>query len=199
MTLPSVRTWKTAEKEPTPPHWDVQAVRMKMFDNLIGNIDRNAGNLLYNALRHTPEGGLIVVNAERERSSGPAIRPMADVADAAKVFVIGGGELYAAAVPSADEKLSECSALPVSDERTQCWADLDKMLMKVADNYDSDIDVMVSSLISILEPVMVVVLGVIVGFIVIALFMPMITLIQGMTSSGAPLCSPCTWIPRKSA
>ena len=53
--------------------------------------------------------------------------------------------------------------------------DLDKMLMKVADNYDNDVDVLVGSLISILEPVMVVVLGVIVGFIVIALFMPMIT------------------------
>jgi type IV pilus assembly protein PilC len=62
--------------------------------------------------------------------------------------------------------------------------DLDKMLLKVADNYDSDVDVLVGSLISILEPVMVVILGVIVGFIVIALFMPMITLIQGMTSSG---------------
>ena len=62
--------------------------------------------------------------------------------------------------------------------------DLDKMLMKVADNYDNDVDVLVGSLISILEPVMVVVLGVIVGFIVIALFMPMVTLIQGMTSSG---------------
>ena len=60
--------------------------------------------------------------------------------------------------------------------------DLDKMLMKIADNYDNDVDVMVGSLISILEPVMVVVLGVIVGFIVIALFMPMITLIEGITS-----------------
>lgn len=59
--------------------------------------------------------------------------------------------------------------------------DLDKMLIKIADNYDNDVDVMVGSLISILEPVMVVVLGVIVGFIVIALFMPMISLIQGMT------------------
>jgi type IV pilus assembly protein PilC len=62
--------------------------------------------------------------------------------------------------------------------------DLDKMLMKVADNYDSDVDVLVGSLISILEPVMVVVLGVIVGFIVVALFMPMITLIQGMSSQN---------------
>jgi type IV pilus assembly protein PilC len=62
--------------------------------------------------------------------------------------------------------------------------DLDKMLMKVADNYDSDVDVLVGSLISILEPVMVVVLGVIVGFIVIALFMPMITLISNMSGGG---------------
>lgn len=59
--------------------------------------------------------------------------------------------------------------------------DLDKMLMKVADNYDNDVDVLVSSLISILEPVMVVVLGLIVGFIVIALFAPMISLIQAVS------------------
>lgn len=62
--------------------------------------------------------------------------------------------------------------------------DLDKMLMKIADNYDNDVDVLVGSLISILEPVMVVILGVIVGFIVIALFAPMITLIQSV--SGGP-------------
>ena len=59
--------------------------------------------------------------------------------------------------------------------------DLDKMLMKVADNYDSDVDVLVGSLISILEPVMVVILGVIVGFIVIALFAPMISLISAVS------------------
>jgi type IV pilus assembly protein PilC len=63
--------------------------------------------------------------------------------------------------------------------------DLDKMLMKVADNYDNDVDVLVGSLISILEPVMVVILGVIVGFIVIALFMPMISLIQGISGQGS--------------
>src|SRR6185436_8435490 len=62
--------------------------------------------------------------------------------------------------------------------------DLDKMLIKIADNYDSDVDVLVGSLISILEPVMVVMLGVIVGFIVIALFAPMISLIQSVSSPG---------------
>lgn len=59
--------------------------------------------------------------------------------------------------------------------------DLDKMLLKVADNYDNDVDVLVGSLISILEPVMVVILGLIVGFIVVALFMPMITLIGAVS------------------
>jgi type IV pilus assembly protein PilC len=60
--------------------------------------------------------------------------------------------------------------------------DLDKMLIKIADNYDSDVDVLVGSLISILEPVMVVVLGGIVGFIVVALFAPMISLIETISS-----------------
>jgi type IV pilus assembly protein PilC len=60
--------------------------------------------------------------------------------------------------------------------------DLDKMLMKVADNYDNDVDVLVGSLVSVLEPVMVVVLGGIVGFIVIAMFMPMVTLIGSQSS-----------------
>src|SRR5258707_10088487 len=59
--------------------------------------------------------------------------------------------------------------------------DLAKMILKVADNYDNDVDVLVGSLISILEPVMVVILGLIVGFIVIALFMPMITLIGSVS------------------
>ena len=63
--------------------------------------------------------------------------------------------------------------------------DLDKMLLKIADNYDNDVDVLVGSLISILEPVMVVVLGVIVGFIVVALFMPMISLIEGISNSNS--------------
>jgi len=106
-----------------------------------------------------------------------------------------GNEVYARALAKVHDAIREgesmaeplrqtkvCDAIVVNmvdvGEET---GDLDKMLMKVADNYDSDVDVLVSSLISILEPVMVVVLGVIVGFIVIALFMPMVSLIQGVS------------------
>ncbi len=59
--------------------------------------------------------------------------------------------------------------------------ELDKMLIKVADNYDEEVDTLVDSLVALLEPVLVVVLGVIVGFIVISLYMPMINLIQSLT------------------
>lgn len=41
-----VRSWKAVENAPKPPKWNREAIRMKMFDNLIANIDRNAGNLL---------------------------------------------------------------------------------------------------------------------------------------------------------
>ncbi|MEW6197372.1 MAG: type II secretion system F family protein [Planctomycetota bacterium] len=62
--------------------------------------------------------------------------------------------------------------------------ELDKMLMKVADNYDDEVDTLVASLVSLLEPIMVVALGLIVGFIVVALFLPLVTLIQSVMSSG---------------
>lgn len=56
--------------------------------------------------------------------------------------------------------------------------DLDKMLMKVADNFDEDADVLVSAMMSMLEPILIVFLGTIVGTIVVAMFMPMVTMIQ---------------------
>ena len=59
--------------------------------------------------------------------------------------------------------------------------ELDTMLYKVADNYDEEVAVLIESLMSLLEPLMIVVLGGIVGFIVIALFLPLITLITKLS------------------
>jgi type IV pilus assembly protein PilC len=59
--------------------------------------------------------------------------------------------------------------------------DLDTMLYKVADVYDEEVNVAVESLISLLEPIMIVVLGFIIGTIVIALFMPLIGLLEGLS------------------
>src|SRR3990172_8393571 len=59
--------------------------------------------------------------------------------------------------------------------------ELDKMLLKIADNYEEEMDVAVASLVSLLEPLMVVLLGSIVGFIVIALFLPLVKLIESVS------------------
>ena len=50
---------------------------------------------------------------------------------------------------------------------------LETMMSKVADFYEEQVDAAVKALTSILEPVMIVVVGGIVGFIVIAMYLPM--------------------------
>ncbi len=62
--------------------------------------------------------------------------------------------------------------------------ELDVMLLKIADNYDEEVDVAVASLVSLLEPLMVVVLGGMVGTIVVAMFMPMVAMIEGLQGGG---------------
>jgi type IV pilus assembly protein PilC len=59
--------------------------------------------------------------------------------------------------------------------------ELDKMLYKVADNYDEEVAVLTESLMSLMEPLLIICLGGMVGFIVIALFLPLISLIQKLT------------------
>ena len=59
--------------------------------------------------------------------------------------------------------------------------DLDTMLYKIADFYDEEVDTAVKSLISLLEPLMIIVLGGIIGTIVVALFLPMLGLLEGLS------------------
>jgi len=62
--------------------------------------------------------------------------------------------------------------------------DLDKMLLKVADNYDEQVDVLVASLMSMLEPVMILILGGMVLTIVLAIFAPMIQIISTLSAAA---------------
>jgi len=61
---------------------------------------------------------------------------------------------------------------------------LPEMLMKIADNYDDEVDNAVAAMTSLLEPIMIVFLAVVVGSIVIALFLPLIKLMEGIDSGG---------------
>ncbi|MBR2693175.1 MAG: type II secretion system F family protein [Thermoguttaceae bacterium] len=59
--------------------------------------------------------------------------------------------------------------------------ELDKMLYKVADVYDEEVQTYTDQLMSMLEPLMIIFLGGMVGTIVIAIFLPMITMIESLS------------------
>lgn len=61
---------------------------------------------------------------------------------------------------------------------------LDQMLGKVADFYEQEVETQLESLAAALEPLMIVILGAIVGFIVIAMFMPLIAIINQLSGGG---------------
>jgi type IV pilus assembly protein PilC len=60
--------------------------------------------------------------------------------------------------------------------------ELDRMLLKIADTYDNEVDTLVGALMSLLEPLLIIGMGGTVGFIVIALFMPLITIMERIGS-----------------
>ncbi len=61
---------------------------------------------------------------------------------------------------------------------------LDTMLSKIAEFYEQEVDAAIAGLTAAIEPVLIVFLGVTVGFIVIAMFMPLLSAIQGLSSGG---------------
>lgn len=59
--------------------------------------------------------------------------------------------------------------------------ELDKMLIRVADNYDSDVDTLVGGMMSLMEPFMIIGMGIAVGFIVISLFLPLLGIVSNLS------------------
>jgi type IV pilus assembly protein PilC len=68
------------------------------------------------------------------------------------------------------------SMIDVGEETGQ----LPEMLLKIADVYDDEVDNSVAAMTAALEPIMIVFLALVVGTIVIALFLPLISIIQGL-------------------
>ena len=89
------------------------------------------------------------------------------------------GETFAG--PLRESKVCDALVVNMIDVGEET-GDLDAMLMKIADNYDEEVDVAVQSLLSLLEPLLVVFLGIIVGTIVLALFMPLVKMIESVST-----------------
>jgi type IV pilus assembly protein PilC len=61
---------------------------------------------------------------------------------------------------------------------------LPEMLLRIADNFDEEVDNAVSAMTSLLEPIMIIFLALIVGSIVIAMFLPLIAMINGLSGDS---------------
>ncbi len=87
------------------------------------------------------------------------------------------GETFAA--PLRESKTCDAIVVNMIDVGEET-GEMDAMLLKIADNYDEEVDVAVASLVSLLEPLMVVMLGGMVGTIVVAMFLPMIKMLESL-------------------
>ena len=83
------------------------------------------------------------------------------------------------AEPLAQSKICDDMVVNMIDVGEET-GDLDKMLLKIADQYDDDVDTAVAGLTSLIEPLMIIFLGCAVGFIVISLFLPLIDLMNNI-------------------
>jgi general secretion pathway protein F len=65
-------------------------------------------------------------------------------------------------------------------ELGQRSGELENMLIRVADTYDEDIEMTVNGIVSLLEPLMIVVMGVVVGFLVFSILLPIFDMSSGI-------------------
>lgn len=109
-----------------------------------------------------------------------------------------GNERVSAAIESIHDNVKEGESMVAPMEASQIFppmvvsmvqvgeetGQLPDMLTKVADVFEEEVDTAVAGLTSLLEPVMIVMLALIVGTIVVALFLPLITIIQDLTAGS---------------
>jgi type IV pilus assembly protein PilC len=110
-----------------------------------------------------------------------------------------GNEVYATMLYNVQNSIrqGESFAAPLKQSKTvdlivsnmvavgEETGDLDKMLLKVADNFDEQVDVMVASMMSLLEPMMILGLGSVVLVIVLSIFLPIVGIVSGLTAGAS--------------
>ena len=90
---------------------------------------------------------------------------------------IAGGETIAAPLDKSKVFPPMVISMIAVGEQT---GGLDEMLTKIADFYDEEVDVAVSALLSLMEPIMITVLGIVVGGMVVAMYLPIFDMMNAV-------------------
>ncbi len=124
-------------------------------------------------------------------SGVPILQALETVAGAVDNEVLSGAVLDARTAVREGERLGEplerSKTLPADggadDQHRRGNRLAGSMLAKVADFYEAEVDAMLESLTAALEPLLIVFLGGVVGFIVVAMFLPLVAIIEKLSAS----------------
>ncbi len=162
----SFRRWKKTEKG--REQWDRFKLRIPWkIGKIVQKVALARFSRTYSALIAAGVPMLEAIDITGRTSGNKVIE---HAMDAVRDSVKAGGTIVAPmrAEPRAFPAMV-CQMIAVGEETGA----LDAMLSKIADFYESEVEAALKALTSILEPIMIVVVGAIVGFIIIAMYLPM--------------------------
>jgi type IV pilus assembly protein PilC len=134
--------------------------------NLVGRFARTFGTLIQSGVPHLEALDIL-------RASVANVHMREAVAGVHASIREGAG----IAVPMGESGMFDDIVVNMVDVGEQT-GELDRMLVKIAERYETEVDRTVETTFKVIEPVLLVVMAVMVGFIVFALFTPLLTLMQ---------------------
>ncbi len=155
--------------------WDMLALKVPVFGGLIHKvaIARFARTLA------TLLGSGVPILQAMETTSGTITNDLiSDAVLAARANIRQGDTIADPLAASKQFPPMVVQMVNIGEETGQ----LDDMLEKVADFYEAEVDATLASLAAALEPILIVLLGVVVGFIVVSMFLPLVSIIGQLAS-----------------
>jgi type IV pilus assembly protein PilC len=149
------------------------ALRLPLFGrlthkSLVARFARTFGTLIQSGVPHLDALDIL-------QASTSNVHMKAAVGDVQSSIKEGAGF----AVPMGESGMFDDIVVNMVDVGEQT-GELDRMLQKIADRYEIEVDRTIETTFKLIEPILLVVLAVVVGFIVFALFMPLLQMMQQM-------------------
>ena len=150
------------------------ALRMPLFGglvhkSLVARFARTFGTLIQSGVPHIEALEILQASTKNVHMRSAVVKVQSSIREGAGF-----------AVPMGESHMFDDIVVNMVDVGEQT-GELDRMLAKVADRYEGEVDRTVETTFKAIEPILLVVMAVVVGFIVFALFMPLLTMMQQMS------------------
>ncbi len=152
---------------------DRLSLKMPLFGDLIQKSSVARFSRTFGALTRSGVPILTCLEIVRDTSGNQVV---ANAIDAARIDIQQGGMISLALQKDQVFPAMAIQMISIGEET----GELDAMLMKVADFYEDEVEQAVKALTSVLEPLMIVVLGGMVGTILLAMYLPMFAVFDNL-------------------